>query len=190
MIYFPHDNDHQTRRERLIAAVLPVIREWTKALAVVTLFALIMNLFFPRYAVEGRSMEPTLHETDRLFVSNLDIMTRLPQRGEVVILTSPHDGDTVVKRVIGLPGETVEVRGGVVYIDGAALDEPYINEPPRYTGRWVIGEHQYFILGDNRNHSLDSSDYGPIDESIIHGVVKFRWFPFDSLYNFPLPQYR
>lgn len=186
MIYRPHDH---TRWHKLRVQITPVLKEWTKTMLIVTAFAMIMNLFFPRYAVKGASMEPTLHETERLFVSNVDIMTRQPERGEVVILTSPRDGELIVKRVIGLPGEVVEIRSGRVYIDGIPLHEEYINEAPRYSGRWEVGAHQYFILGDNRNHSLDSGDYGPVDASIIHGVVKLRWWPLGELELFNVPDY-
>jgi signal peptidase I len=184
MIYQPSD-PARSRTEQLAS----LFKDWGKTLLIMALFALFMNLFFPRYAVKGASMEPTLHETERLFVSNVDIMTRAPERGEVVILTSPHDGQAIVKRVIGLPGETVTVRGGVVYIDGVPLHEDYINEAPRYEGVWEVRQNQYFVLGDNRNHSLDSHSYGAVDASIIHGVVKFRWWPLSQLRAFDLPDY-
>lgn len=186
MIYKPYDH---TRWQHFRAQITPIAKDWVKSLLFIALFALFMNLFFPRYAVTGASMEPTLHEMERLFVSNVDIMTRPPERGEVVILTSPYDGVMIVKRVIGLPGERVTVRGGVVYINGVALQEDYINEAPTYTGTWEVGEHQYFVMGDNRNHSLDSADYGAVDAGIIHGVVKFRWYPLNALRGFGLPDY-
>lgn len=186
MIYQPYD---PVRWQAYTAQLAPFLKDWGKTLLFVALFALFMNLFFPRYAVEGASMEPTLHETERLFVSNLDIMTRAPERGEVVILTSPYNGELIVKRVIGLPGETVSVRGGVVYIDGVPLREDYIREAPRYTGTWELGDNQYFVLGDNRNRSIDSHSYGAVDAAIIHGVVKFRWWPLTALRGFAVPDY-
>lgn len=187
MIYKPYD---RSRWQECRTRLMPVLKDWAKTILIVAAFALLMNLFFPRYAVQGASMEPTLHPSERLFVSNVDLLTRPPQRGEVVILTSPYDGSIVVKRVIGLPGETVSIRGGIVTIDGAALQEDYINEAPRYTGTWELGADQYFILGDNRNNSLDSADYGAVDASIIHGVVKFRWWPLNALELFSTPRYR
>lgn len=186
MIYQPYDRSWWVECRVQGAAIL---RDWVKTLVFVAAFALLLNLFFPRYAVKGASMEPTLHETERLFVSNVDVMTRPPERGEVVVLTSPHDGELIVKRVIGLPGEDIEIRSGRVYINGVPLHEDYINEAPRYSGHWEVGANQYFILGDNRNHSLDSGDYGPIDASIIHGVVKFRWWPLNDLSMFAVPDY-
>ncbi len=166
-----------------------VIDEWVKPLLLVVVVAALINLVFPRYAVEGHSMEPSLHESDRLFVSNLDPLNRPLNRGEVVVLTSPHDGENVVKRVIGLPGEVISVRDGVVYVDDVPLEEPYLSEPPRYSGSWEVPEGYYFVMGDNRNHSLDSADYGPVSASEISGVVKFRFLPLDQIYWFSAPEY-
>lgn len=163
--------------------------EWIKPGLTVLTFMLLMNLFFPRYMVEGKSMEPNLHETERLFVSNVDAMTGSLIRGEVVVAISPVGEISVVKRLIGLPGERIEVRGGAVYINGVALDEPYLSEPPHYTGEWQLGDNEYFLLGDNRNHSLDSHTYGPIPASRLRGVVKFRFWPLNELSVFPAPDY-
>ncbi len=164
--------------------------EWLKPFLITLVLIAIINLFFPRYEVLGHSMEPGLHERDRLFVSNLDVMTtdRL-ERGQVVVLSSPVDGTIVVKRIIGLPGETVEVRAGQVYVNGEALDEPYINEAPRYHGEWTLGAEEYFVLGDNRNHSYDSADYGAVSRDHIQGVVKLRLWPLDALGGFAAPDY-
>jgi len=136
-------------------------------------------------------MEPGLHERDRLFVSNLDVMTADQlTRGQVVVLSSPVDGTVVVKRIIGLPGETIEVREGTVYINGEALDEPYVNEAPRYSGTWTLGVDQYFVLGDNRNQSYDSADYGAVSRDHMQGVVKLRLWPLDALGGFSVPEYK
>jgi signal peptidase I len=166
-----------------------VMDEWIKPMILALAVVMVVNLFFPRYAVLGHSMEPGLHENDRLFVSNVDAMTQSVTRGQVVILTAPGDNETVVKRVIGLPGETVEVYGGVVYVDGVPLEENYIRERTRFSGRWVVGANQYFVLGDNRNASRDSQDYGPVDASRISGVVKFRFWPLNALQAFERPAY-
>jgi signal peptidase I len=166
-----------------------VLNEWLKPMLVALVCVMAINLFFPRYAVLGHSMEPSLHESDRLFVSNVDLMTDAISRGEIVVLSAPGDNETVVKRVIGLPGETVEVYNGVVYIDGAPLHESYIEVHARFNGRWEIREHEYFVLGDNRNNSRDSSEYGPVDISRITGVVKFRFWPLNAFLIFQTPQY-
>jgi signal peptidase I len=160
-------------------------KEWVKPLLQVLVIVLLMNLFFPRYYVEGRSMEPNFHEYDRLFTSAVTVMTHSIARGEVVVLASPVDGQLVLKRVIGLPGETVVIEDGQVYIDGVLLEEDYIEEAPRYSGTWVLGADEYFVLGDNRNHSYDSADYGPVTLDRIRGVVVFRFWPPFTLFSSP-----
>lgn len=166
-----------------------VLNEWLKPLLVALGFVLVINLFFPRYAVLGHSMEPGLHENDRLFVSNVDVLTNSISRGEIVVLYAPGDNEIVVKRVIGLPGETVEIYDGAVHINGERLYESYIREAPRFTGRWEVGENEYFVLGDNRNVSRDSTEYGPVHISRISGVVKFRFWPLNSFSVFETPEY-
>ncbi len=166
-----------------------VMNEWLKPMLTALACVLVMNLFFPRYAVMGHSMEPRLHENDRLFVSNIEAAIAPISRGEIIVFTAPGDGETVIKRVIGLAGETVEIDGGTVYIDGVPLAEDYIRERPRFRGQWLVGEGQYFVLGDNRNASRDSSEYGPIDASRISGVVRFRFWPLNALDMFQTPRY-
>jgi signal peptidase I len=163
--------------------------EWLKPCLLMVILVAIINLFFPRYEVLGHSMEPGLHERDRLIVSNLDAMTNDLRRGEMVVLSSPVDGTVVVKRIIGLPGETVNVDSGIVYINNEPLGETYISEAPRYRGSWTLGADEYFVLGDNRNHSYDSADYGPVPSELIHGVVKLRMWPLNALESFNVPEY-
>jgi signal peptidase I len=162
-----------------------IVRATLPALIILT----VMNLFFPRYYVMGHSMDPQLHPEDRLFATSIDVLTRSISRGAVVTLTSPRDGASVIKRIIGLPGETIEIYGGQVYIDGQPLREDYINERPTYTGTWHLNENQYFVLGDNRNRSIDSADYGPVNYDLIHGVVKFRFWPIGDFEVFSTPDY-
>ncbi|MBZ0294863.1 MAG: signal peptidase I [Anaerolineae bacterium] len=154
-----------------------ILREWVRPLLIVVIVSFVMNLFFPRYYVKGQSMEPQLHEYDWLFTVNVDVPTNDIQRGDIIVLVSPYDGELAVKRVIGLPGEQVNVHEGKVYIDGVPLEEDYLDEAPNYYGSWEVGPDQYFVLGDNRNHSLDSGDYGPIDASRIRDTVRFRLWP-------------
>jgi signal peptidase I len=164
-----------------------VAEEWVKPLLKMLLIVLIVNLFLPRYYVEGRSMEPNFHENDLLMTSTVEVLTDSLQRGEVVVLSSPVDGTMVLKRIIGMPGDTIEVRDGTVYINGVALDEPYINERPTYSGEWTLGADEYFVLGDNRNHSYDSADYGPVQLNEIRGAVRLRYFPFTQFQVFTTP---
>jgi signal peptidase I len=164
-----------------------IANEWVKPLLKMLLVVLLINLFLPRYYVEGHSMEPSFHENDLLLTSAFDVLSDSLERGAVVVLSSPVDGTMVLKRIIGMPGDTIEIRNGTVYVNGEALNEPYINERPIYSGEWQLGADEYFVLGDNRNHSYDSADYGPVTRDHIRGAVRLRYFPFTQFQYFPTP---
>ena len=110
------------------------------------------------YVVIMTSMEPNFHEGERVVVNKAVYFFSEPQRGDVVIFKAPNgQQDDFIKRVIGLPSDTVEVKNGAVYINGVKLDEPYIKSPPNYTlAKLEIPRNNYFVLGDNRNNSNDS----------------------------------
>jgi signal peptidase I len=96
-----------------------------------------------------------------------------PRRGDVVVLSSPEDGDTLVKRVMGLPGETVVVRGGVVYADGRAVERRVSGAANGLDyGPILLGESEYLVLGDNRGNSHDGRAFGPVPRETIHGRVE------------------
>lgn len=162
--------------------------KWFRPFTWAILLMLVINLLFPRYAVEGHSMEPNLHETARLFTIDIGLVPRL-QRGDLVIARSPIGEINVVKRLIGLPGETVEIMQGVVYVDGTRLDEPYVRNHARYSGVWHLGLDEYFVLGDNRSHSTDSHNYGPLPRARIEGVALFSYWPLSELRIFAPPGY-
>jgi len=133
--------------------------------------------------VEGRSMEPTLEEGQRVLVSTAVYGARLPQRGDVIVFTAPNGPTSspepeFIKRVIGVPGETVEVRDCTVFVDGMPLDEPYIKEQPRYALLPVkVPSGHYFVLGDSRNNSSDSHSWGMLPEENITGMIRFVLWP-------------
>lgn len=136
-----------------------------------------------RYIPSG-SMLPTLEINDRLIIDKLGYKFQNPDRGDVVVF-SPTDQlksqykDAFIKRIIGLPGETVEVRDGLVFVDGQPLAEKYIAEEPQYNwGPEVVPEDSYLVLGDNRNNSYDSHYWGyvPRDHIIGRAIVRF-WPP-------------
>ena len=156
------------------------------------------------FQVEGRSMQPTLSSSELVLVnkigywevdlgpfdalvpgrSNGDFLLSGPDRGSVIIFRPPYQSaHDFVKRVIGLPGDTVEITGGRVFVNGIELNEhEYIFGPPSYQwGPATIPPEHYFVLGDNRNSSQDSHAFGPIHEDQIVGEVMFRWFPFNRI---------
>ena len=133
--------------------------------------------------VEGTSMLPRLHDGERIFVNKL-IYYHWPklERGDIVVFWFPDDPDkSYIKRIIGLPGELVEVREGRIRINGQELNEPYLdpqlnlsrmNQPPT-----VVKPHYYFVMGDNRDHSSDSRYWGLVPEKYIYGKALFRYWP-------------
>lgn len=139
-----------------------------------------LNLFIPRYIVEGHSMEPSFYDHERIVVSRLHYILGDPQRGDVVVLDLDNQID-LLKRIVALPGETVTMDEGQIFINGVALDEPYVAELCQTYScqdrQWVLGDDEYFVLGDNRNHSRDSHDFGPIKRSQIIGKVLMKYWP-------------
>jgi len=153
------------------------------AILIGAIYALV-NLASVRFIVEGPSMQPNFYTGQVLVVSRLHYLLGSPQRGDIVVFNPPNqpaDEPPYIKRVIGVPGDEVEIRDTLVYVNGVQLDEPYINEPCRSSmcpdGRWQLGEDEYFVMGDNRNHSSDSRRFGTITTSEIIGEALIRYWP-------------
>jgi signal peptidase I len=170
--------EEPSRRER----ILFLLREVVETLLLAAIIYGVVNLTTVRRVVQGPSMEPTLWTGQFLIVSRLAYWFGEPQRGDIIVFHptdsnyffSPED---IVKRIIGLPGETVSIENGQISIDGQLLDEPYIRTPAQYDGTWVVPEGQYFVLGDNRNNSQDSHSWGPLDGERIIGPVWLSYWP-------------
>ncbi len=173
----------------------------------------------PRY-IPSSSMEPTLLINDRLIIDKLSFRWRKPERGEIVVFNPPNspvvpDATKVyIKRVIGLPGDRISIHDGKVFINDAPLNEPYIAAPPNYTlptqddalcpscfrpdnvqsGRdhqfFTVPTGKYWVMGDNRNNSLDSHAWGFMPEENLVGRAMFRYWPFDERAgNLNVPKY-
>lgn len=164
---------------------------WKKSLCLFTVFGVIMiiltSLFgiIPRqfiissFSVSGSTMEPNFHHNDYLLIKKFD---RRFSRGDVIIFHPPKDSNQLLlKRIIGLPNEKVEIRDGKIFINGQMLNEPYINEETK-GGEFsspTLENNQYFVLGDNRSNSLDSRRFGPVLKDNIVGKVGYNvsnWF--------------
>lgn len=157
----------------------------TLVIVVIAVFALRLFVFEP-VRVDGQSMQPTLMNNERMFVEKVSLWFGDVERGDIVIVYFPNRGDdTFVKRVVGLPGETLEVRDGRVYIDGEILNESaywndFINGD---YGPIAIPEGEVFVMGDNRNHSGDSREggVGPIPIYRIIGRVRGVIWPIANI---------
>jgi signal peptidase I len=127
-------------------------------------------------------MEPNFETGQFLIVSRVNYLIGEPERGDIVVFHYPGNPDEdYIKRVIGLPGQMVEIRETQVYVDGQLLSEPYINEQCT-EGRcpdesWELGPDEYFVMGDNRNRSSDSRSFGPVLREYIVGEVLVRYWP-------------
>ena len=134
------------------------------------------------YKVRGNSMLPNFMPGDRLLVSRRAYRAGMPARSDIVILRDPRDpGQRYLKRVVGLPGEEVRLSEGMLLIDGAPLEEPYLRGLPPSPGLteqgWKLGDDEYFVMGDSRAHSTDSRDFGPADRGLIVGKAWIRCWP-------------
>ena len=152
-------------------------------LVLATVIFFLLQAAFSTCIVVGCSMEPEFYPGQRLLINKLVYNLHEPQRGDVIIFHPPNNLQTeYVKRIIGLPGESVEVKGGVVYIykngDTFPLDEPYIKAPPNYTlPKRKIPENEYFVLGDNRNNSHDSHKGWTVPRQNIIGKAWLSIWP-------------
>ncbi len=167
------------------------IKELVLTLVLAGVIYLLLQTVIQSTIVNNVSMQPTLIAEQRLIVVKTAYTFSDPQRGDIVIVRPPIAPDEEwVKRLIGLPGDTVKVSGGVVNVNGVTLDEPYLNEQPNYTfGPYTVPEGHYFILGDNRNHSYDSHYNWTVTRDQIVGRAWLRIWPFDKfggVGNYPL----
>ncbi len=177
--------DESAQVVRKSSGWLRELYEWTQAIAFAIVLALLINQFlFAIVQVEGSSMVPTLHDKERLIVTKLFYK---PKQKDIVIVKSSVLGKHIVKRVIALPGQEVNIDAetGDVYVDGVLQNEPYIKDkisPSRvgtkYNYPFVVPENTVFVMGDNRNNSQDSRSIGVIPYKEIVGKAAFRIMPF------------
>ncbi len=156
------------------------VREIAETVIPAVLIALVIQLFMAQATrVYGQSMEPNLHTDQRLVVEKISYRFHVPRRDDIVVLRLPaQTSELLIKRVIGLPGETVEIRDGIVYINGQMLDEPYVTYRSHETrGPLVVPPLNVFVLGDNRSASNDSRAFGPVHRDNILGHAWLSYWP-------------
>jgi signal peptidase I len=149
----------------------------TLVLAVVLFLAI--NAISARVRVDGFSMRPTLDDGEFVLVNKMSYRFGEVSRGDIIVFHFPvNPEEELIKRVIGLPGDRVTVSDNRVYVNGQALNEPYIAQTPLYSGEWTVAEGHYFVLGDNRNNSNDSKDWGLLPaENLVGKAVLIYWPP-------------
>ena len=173
-------------------SILSIIWSWIWSFIVAFIIVGGVYFFLGRpFTVSGASMYPTLHNGDRMVLSKVGDVHRF----DVVILKAPDENVEYIKRVIGMPGDTVEMKSGVLYINGKKVDQPFINTEAlvkqtvfmddftleSLTGESKVPEGKYFVLGDNRGVSKDSRMIGFIDRSAIEGKAVFTIWPFGRI---------
>lgn len=148
--------------------------------------------------ISGASMFPTFKDKEYILTNKVEYKFTDPKRGDVVIFKSPRNKEVdYIKRIIGMPGETVSLRNSVFYINGKAVAEPYIpTGTPIYGGSYlregqqvIVPKVMYFVIGDNRPHSSDSREFGPIAKEDFIGKALFRYWPFNTLGPIIRPTY-
>lgn len=161
---------------------------WLRDLVLSVLIALVVILFlYQPVKVEGTSMEPALVDQERIFINKFAYRFGLAEieRGDTVVFYFPQDtSKSYIKRVIGIPGDQVEIRRGEVFVNGQRIDEPYV--PEEYRDRTsmkpiVVPEGEYFVLGDHRRSSNDSRTWGTVPARYIYGKAVFVYWPLNRL---------
>jgi len=164
--------------------LLRALRELVETVLPAILIALFINAFLAQATVvRGQSMEPTLYDNERVIVEKISYWLRgVPHRGDVVVLRMDGARDMLIKRVVALPGETVSIQGGQVFVDGVPLTEPWAVRQggPDYPPT-LVPEGHVFVLGDNRSHSNDSRSFGPVPLANIVGHAVFVYWPPDEI---------
>ncbi|MGH9718456.1 MAG: signal peptidase I [Candidatus Acidiferrales bacterium] len=162
------------------------LRNWTRDLAVALGLAIVVMIFlYQPVKVEGNSMNPLLSDQERIFINKFVYHFEPIDRGDVVVFWYPLDrSKSFIKRVVGLPGETIQIRAGDVYIDGKELSDQYV--PANYLdgsnyGPLKIPSDEYFVMGDHRDSSNDSRVFGPVPRSLIYGKAVFAYWPVDHI---------
>ncbi len=180
-------NEQANEKKRLRDPDSKLMRElwdWAKSIVAAVLIVMVVHQFvFSLSIVEGRSMEPTLHDNERLFVNRALYYWSEPDRGDIVVLKDPRDGSDLllVKRIIGVPGDVIEVRDGRLYVNGEVYTEAYVDTmiEDGDVAETVVPDGEYFVMGDNRHRSgsLDSRRFGSVQEKSIIGRAEFIVWP-------------
>ena len=157
-------------------------REIVETLALTLVIFLVIHFTIQNYQVDGTSMEPSLHNSQYVLVNKQAYLFQPPARGDVIVFSWPIDTTKdLIKRVIGLPGDTIVTTSSTVQVDGVVLQEPYVKVPFNLEGRqWTVPPNDYFVMGDNRQFSDDSRDWGFVPKSYIIGKAVMVYWPISN----------
>lgn len=160
-----------------------ILSEAIQTIGLALLLFLIINFLSARIRVDGRSMEPTFHDGDYVIVNRLAYRFGELQRGDVVVFPFPLNGEEdFIKRVIALPGDRIAIRNGALILNGAVIEEDYLEVPPRGDmEEMIVPVEHVFVMGDNRNDSSDSRIWGPLSSDEIIGKAVFRYWPVSDI---------
>lgn len=171
-----------------LGSVLLSFFEFIKTVVIIVILAAIIRLFVIQpFIVDGQSMEPGFQNNDYLITEKVSLHFKQPERGEMVILRPPDNpGVNYLKRIIGVPGDTIDIKGGYVFVNDKKISEPYIDGQKTVTPnneelKITLKQNEFFAMGDNRNHSRDSREIGPIPKQNIVSHVWIRLFPFNKI---------
>ncbi len=186
-------------RDKVESRIARKAKEWLKDLAIALIIALVIRAFFIQaFRIPSESMVPTLLVGDHLLVEKITYRFREPKRGEIIVFKFPLDeSKDYIKRVIGLPGDTIEVRGKEVYINGRHIEEPYAVHldpnvipkeisPRDFFGPVKVPKDSYFVMGDNRDNSFDSRFWGFVPRRNIVGKALIIYFSVNTKAGSPL----
>jgi signal peptidase I len=166
-----------TETEAILKPQSNLLREVVETALLTAIIFLVVNAVIGRFRIESVSMQPNLWEGEYVIVDKVSYSLSGPQRGDIIVFEKVGQPD-LIKRVIGLPGDTVEVRPGQVLVNGTPLTEPYIANPPNYAfGPVQVEPGRYFVLGDNRSNSSDSHVWGTIPGDTIVGRAWIIYWP-------------
>lgn len=185
----------------MMQPVLSSLYEIVKTITFVLLTAFVIRFFIIQpFVVEGQSMEPNFHNQEYLIVQKISYKISQPKRGDVIIFKAPNNpGYDYIKRIIALPGDNIKIEKNSVYINGKKINESYlaaneltlVGQNENLALEKTIGPNEFFVLGDNRQHSSDSREFGPLDKSNIIGKVWVTVYPWSNfgviknpVYNF------
>jgi signal peptidase I len=180
---YPGETRSEQPRPRLRQrGALGLVVELLETLVLVATIYALVNLASARFIVDGDSMLPNFHTGEFILISRVNYLFAEPQRGDIVVFHYPLDPESdFIKRVIGLPGDSVEIRDTRVYVNGVALEEPYINEPCLPVNcpdeMWTLGADEFFVMGDNRNRSRDSRAFDAVHRRFLVGEALVRYWP-------------